>query len=266
MKMLFLLVLLSALTVQASVSATWETGFLGVLRHRIQFDKAGTWIDYRDDAGQSNLYPLNRFTLRYRLNEEHRFVLVYQPLLLETSRTIDRNITVNETTFPAGTPMAFRYSFPFYRVSWLKRITAADDPLDAAWGLSFQIRNAEISFADADGQTLVTEGDIGPVPALKFYLRRDFSAPWYAGTEIDGMYAPVSYLNGSDEEITGAIIDASVFGGRRLEQFPGEVFLNLRYLAGGAVGTSEDEGAGDGYTKNWLHFLICTAGFSVSLQ
>ena len=33
------------------------------------------------------------------------------------------------------------------------------------------------------------------------------------------------------------------------------MFLNVRYLGGGAVGTDEDRqrAQGDGYTRNWLH-------------
>ncbi len=43
---------------------------------------------------------------------------------------------------------------------------------------------------------------------------------------------------------------------------PVRAFVNLRYLGGGAVGTSEDEtGPGDGYVKNWLHFGTVTLGF-----
>jgi len=39
-------------------------------------------------------------------------------------------------------------------------------------------------------------------------------------------------------------------------------FLNLRYLGGGAVGTSDnDDGPGDGYVRNWLHFGTVTVGF-----
>jgi hypothetical protein len=40
------------------------------------------------------------------------------------------------------------------------------------------------------------------------------------------------------------------------------VFLNLRYLGGGAVGTSDDDpGPGDGDVRTWLHFATVSAGF-----
>ena len=62
----------------------------------------------------------------------------------------------------------------------------------------------------------------------------------------------------------GAILDASLRGALKLTK---EVdgFLNLRYLGGGAVGTSNNPpGPSDGYVKNWLHFGAVTAGFAYS--
>jgi hypothetical protein len=43
-----------------------------------------------------------------------------------------------------------------------------------------------------------------------------------------------------------------------------DVFLNLRYLGGGARGTDEEEaamGLGDGYSSNWLNTASVTLGF-----
>ena len=78
------------------------------------------------------------------------------------------------------------------------------------------------------------------------------------------MYAPVSYLNGSDEEIVGALLDASLRVGATHKRL--HVYLSLRYLGGGAVGTNEDEdGPGDGYVRNWLHLFVASVGFRVSL-
>ncbi len=42
----------------------------------------------------------------------------------------------------------------------------------------------------------------------------------------------------------------------------GRLFLNLRYLGGGATGTDTgDVWPGDGYVKNWLNFLTVSTGF-----
>jgi hypothetical protein len=74
----------------------------------------------------------------------------------------------------------------------------------------------------------------------------------------------VSYLNGSDNEVVGAILDASLRGGLKLTKEV-DAFLNTRYLGGGAVGTSNDPMApSDGYVKNWLHFGTVSVGFAYS--
>jgi hypothetical protein len=45
------------------------------------------------------------------------------------------------------------------------------------------------------------------------------------------------------------------------------VFLNVRYLGGGAEGQSDNSTPpGDGYVSNWLHFLTVSAGFSWGLE
>ena len=99
-----------------------------------------------------------------------------------------------------------------------------------------QIRNATISFESTDGSRFTTNGGIGPVPALKIRGRAQLNKCFYAELEADGIYAPVSYLNGSDNEIVGAILDASIRMGGQINE-SGRLFLNIRYLGGGATGT-----------------------------
>ncbi|ERP38745.1 hypothetical protein [Chitinivibrio alkaliphilus] len=161
--------------------------------------------------------------------------------------------------FAQGTPLDLTYSFPFYRFSWLRRLSHSPTH-SFEIGLSLQIRNAQITFADRKGDLLREEQDIGPVPAFKVRLHRSIHDSYWIGLEADGMYAPVRYINGSDSDVEGAILDASLRAGRDLEQLPGAVYLNLRYLGGGAEGTSDPGQFGDGYTENWLHFLILTLG------
>ncbi len=268
MKALTLLLITSVCfaSIQAKITGTTEIGFLGVMSHKIQFGKEATYFDYRKDGGQENLYSILRFSLEYALNERHSFILLYQPLKLETEALLSKDLIVNGQTFSAGTPVSFLYSFPFYRLSWLREVGNTEDAFSLALGLSFQIRNATINFASLNGEQYRTEKDVGPVPILKVRSSYDFNKTFWVGMEVDGMYAPVSYLNGSDEEIVGAIVDASIRTGINLKQ-PGSIFLNGRYLGGGAVGTNtDDEGPGDGYVKNWLHFFTVTVGFSYSLQ
>jgi hypothetical protein len=243
------------------LDATAEIGFLAVASHRVQFSKDNTYFDYRDNGAQDVLFPVTRYSLDLALGRRQTVTLLYQPLRLETTDRLDDAILVDDLEFPAGTPVLFLYNFPFYRASWMYDLLKKKKS-EASIGLSLQIRNATIVFASLDGELYRANRGIGPVPLLKFRGTWPVGKRTWIGTEIDGIYAPVSYLNGSDEEITGALLDASLRGGMSLRKY-GETFLNLRYLAGGAVGTNEDDtGPGDGYVKNWLHFFTVTTGFT----
>lgn len=237
-----------------------EAGYLAVLSHHIQFGRSGSDIDYRSDGGQDVLFPFLRFGAEIAPSARHRVVLLYQPLALESRALHSRDLVVDDLTFPAGTATIFRYGFPFWRGSYLYDFDT--DPRDElALGLSLQVRDATIEFESIDGTRFRSNRDVGPVPILKARWRQGVSGNWWLGAEIDGFYAPISYLNGSDEEVVGAIADASVRGGLRLEGGT-ELFVNVRYLGGGAKGSSERAPTepGDGYVRNWIHFLTVTLG------
>jgi hypothetical protein len=239
-----------------------ELGYLAVLAHKVQFSNDGTYINYVEDGGQDVLFPVSRLSLELELNNKHTFILLYQPLRLETTALLQRDLLIDELLFPAGTSVDFTYNFPFYRLSYMKELLSNNETFDFALGASLQIRNATISFESTDGSLFRSNRDIGPVPLIKFRTRYNINKLTYTEIEADGMYAPISYLNGSDNEVVGAILDFSLRQGLQLTE-NADAFLNLRYIGGGAVGTSEDDpGPGDGYVRNWLNFLTVTSGFS----
>ena len=243
------------------VRAIAELGYVAVLDHKIQFSQNGTYINYVKEGGQSNLFPVSRFSLELDLGRKNTVVFLYQPLKIETQALPERDLVIDDQTYPANEGVNFLYNFPFYRLSYLREFMSDDDVYDFAFGLTVQIRNANISFTSLDGERFRNNTDIGIVPALKLRTRRHFNDQFYVAIEADGIYAPVSYLNGADNEIVGAILDASIRGAYQIAE-PAHSFLNLRYLGGGAVGTDPDsEGPGDGYVRNWLNFMTVSAGF-----
>jgi hypothetical protein len=251
-----------------TVHAEAELGYLGVFAHIVQFSGDGSEIDYRREGGQDVLFPFARLSAELGIGSRHRISFLYQPLEINTQEVLRRDLVIDGAIFEAGTPMAFRYSFPFWRASWLYDLI--EDPRhEASLGASLQLRNATIEFSDLAGEQLRTTRDIGPVPLLKFRGRWGLPHNFFAGAELDGIYAPVSYLNGSDTEITGALLDAQLRGGLALGTIvPAEVFVGWRYLGGGAVGTDDDDiepGFGDGYVRNWLHFWTTSLGVRVKL-
>ena len=243
--------------VEWSLSA--ELGLLVVASHIVQLSNEGSRFDYRRDGGQDVLFPFFRLSTDLKFKGRHTIVFLYQPLKL-TGETVLREDTVFDgTVVPEGTALNSTYGFPFWRISYLYDFLRRRGD-EASLGFSLQIRNATITFTSADGELRADRRDVGPVPTLKFRGRWGFDSGVWWGTEVDGMYAPVSVINGSDEEITGAILDASLRVGY---DFTDRVsgFFNVRYLGGGAVGTeSNPTPPSDGYTKNWLHFVTVSLG------
>jgi hypothetical protein len=237
-----------------------EAGFLSVLSHQIQFSKSGTNFDYVANGGQDVLFAVTRFSAEMDIGKRNTFILLYQPLRVETKSLLENDLSVDNLTFPGSTGITCLYSFPFYRASYLRELLSENSRYKLAIGLSLQIRNATISFESTDGTGYRTNRDVGLVPAFKLRGQANLTERYFIGLEADGIYAPVSYLNGSDNEVVGAILDASARAGAKVQL--GTLFVNARYLGGGATGTSTREiWPGDGYVKNWLHFLIMSTGF-----
>jgi len=241
--------------------AVSEIGFLGVFGHKIQFSNNGTYFDYKRDGGQDVLFPVTRLSLEMDLGKRNTLVFLYQPLRLETQVLLQQDLVVDSLTFPANTSINTLYNFPFYRGSYLRKFFPNKEKFRFEFGGTIQIRNTTISFESTDGTRFRTNRNVGIVPTLKLRSGYQLSERVDLEFEADGAYAPISYLNGSDNEVVGAILDASIRARIQLMD-PVFTFLNLRYLGGGAVGTSDDiDGPGDGYVKNWLHFTTVSIGF-----
>jgi hypothetical protein len=245
------------------LKAVAELGFVGVISHKVQFSQTGTLFDYRSEGGQDILFRFERLSLEapWKRNE---FVFLYQPLELTERVVLEREIMEDNVVFPAGTPIETRYSFPFWRGSYLRHLKR-EGKNELAFGGSLQIRDASISFRSLDGLRFQSNRDVGPVPLLKIRAKRHLSDSVWLGTELDGIYAPIKYLNGGNVDVVGALLDASV---RLGFDFPKGVqsFVNLRYLGGGAEGTGKPQGTSDGFVKNWLNFYSVSIGFTYDFK
>lgn len=239
-----------------------EIGFLDVLSHTIQFSNNGTKFDYVKEGEQGILFPFSRLTAEMNIKDKHNLIFLIQPLDIKTEALLERDVTVDDLTFPKDTNVELRYLFNFYRLSYLYDFAEAKDK-EIAIGLSFQIRNASISFKSADGKLFRINSNVGPVPIFKFRSKYPFSNGLWFGTEIDGFYASGRYITGSTNDFEGAILDASARLGFELTKYL-DGYLNIRYIGGGAKGTEEDStGPGDGFTDNWLKTLEVSLGFYV---
>jgi hypothetical protein len=247
--------------------AGMELGFVGVLEHTIQFGRDGTQFDYVDAGRQNILFPFRRMSLELHLKPRHTFVFLYQPIDIRTSSTLLEPLVLDTDTFPAGTPMDFRYGFDYYRLSWQYDFWAEPDR-ELAVGLSLQLRDASISFASRDGDMLRVYQDVGPVPIVRVRARVPLTRRTWLAAEVDGFYAQGKVVTGSnnvESGFKGAILDASARYGMTFNDWL-EGFINARYIGGGASGGQEDpeNPRSDGYTDNWLGTCSLTLGFYVN--
>ena len=240
-------------------SLTAELGFLSVVSHIVQFGQDGSRFNYRSEGGQDVLFPFFRLSTDLKFKGRHAIIFLYQPLKLVGETVLNADTVFDDVLFPAGTPLDSVYGFPFWRLSYAYDfLRRAGDEVSIGFGL--QLRDATITFTSADGTLRADRRDLGPVPLLKFRGRWLFENGVWWGTEIDGIYAPISGINGSDEKITGAFLDASLRVGYEFTKRV-SAYFNVRYLGGGAEGTQKDPTPpSDGFTKNWLHFLTFSLG------
>lgn len=247
-----------------ALKATAELGFVGVLRHGIQFGQDGTYFDLRKQGGQDVLFPFFRFTGEFAIKQRHSLIFLIQPLKLKSSATLDRDLQVDGTRFASGTAMAFKYDFGFYRFGYMYDLLR-DPEQELGIGLALQIRNATIDFASRDGEQLASNRNIGVVPLLK--LRGRWTPKrgqgFWLGAEIDGAYIRGKVISGTRDYFEGALLDASLRAGFKVPR-AGDVFVNVRYVGGGARGTDSTPNRGtDGFTENWLHTMALSLGLYI---
>jgi len=235
-----------------------EGGFLAALSNYGEFGPGATRVDFRKSAGQDNLLFYTRWSAELELGRRNTLIFLYQPLSTEGTMTPSSDERIEGVSFAADHPVRVRFNFPFYRLSWLYDVAQGEGGY-LSFGFSGQIRNANYTYERLDGQAFSRSNDIGFVPILKARGRVNVSRTAFLGFEADGIYAPISVINGSNNETVGAILDMSLRAGVRVHD-RSDVFLNLRYLGGGATNTDPDN-----YAKNWLHFMFVGLGATLDL-
>ena len=243
-----------------NIQPVYELGFIGVLQNDIQLGKNGTGFDYISEGGEDNLFRYARYEMNFVYQDTHNLSFLFQPFDVTTSSVLRSDKQFDSVLFAQGTPMFYRYGFDYYRATYSKNFIYTDKKR-LSGGVAMQIRNATLDFRSQDGELQNSSRDIGPVPLATISGEMNAKNHVWYGFEATGSFAPIKYINGSNSDIVGALLDASIRGGLHLKNKT-DVYVNLRYIGGGAEGTDSTPDPGkDGYVANWIQLTSLSVGF-----
>jgi hypothetical protein len=142
------------------------------------------------------------------------FGLVAAPLSVDSHGSVDRDVSFNGTTFPAGTKLDATFRFDSYRLTWRRKLLARGN-LDAWLGLTAKVRDAAIT-VEGGGQRSVKD-NTGFVPLINFLAEWRFAPPWSLRLAGDALAAP----QGRAEDVLFALTwdlkpSAKLFAGYRI--------------------------------------------------
>ncbi len=163
---------LAALLIPAAVlQAQWtldaETGLVWSGYNDIRIPGAGGTLfslsrDLETDPG-----AFLRARLTWQVGARHALSVLYAPLVLKASGSVDQVLLYNGETFAAGTPLSGRFMFNSYRLTY--RYTLVEGTrLKFGIGFTAKIRDAGIRVEGGGKSTEKT--NVGFVPLINFRL------------------------------------------------------------------------------------------------
>lgn len=216
------------------VELDFEAGLVGATANVVRIPGAGgTRFSLVDDL-DSPVVPAFRLRAGYRIAQRHLISVLYAPLRLSASGTLDRDVSFAGETFAAGDPLLATYRFDSYRLTY-RFSFVRNAELELAAGATAKIRDAEISLY---GGETASKTNTGFVPLLNVF------AHYHPGGGVLGILLEADALaapQGRAEDVSLAV----TWDVRR------EITLRAGYrmLEGGA---DNDEV----YNFAWLHYAV----------
>lgn len=246
-----------------NITASVQLGSVGVPHHYVQFGEDGSKFDYTKEGGQDILFPFARFLISLQTSPNSAWNFQFVPLQFDTKSVLRRDVLIDGATFPMGTNLHMKYSFPFYRIGYETELQKHNQSV--RFGAALQIRNASIIFESSDGSLLRVRQNVGPVPLFTASWHcLACSQPWYA--KMAAMYAPIKYLNGSNNDVVGGFADIEAGLKWRGKSDSTQFSLSTGYIGGGASGTgSAEDSMSDGFSANWIDLMFFAVGLEESL-
>ena len=229
----------SNLSTNAQTFVNLESGALFTDINNIRNGNQGTLFSLKNDF-QTPVSPFLRLRVGYLINGKNHFTVLYAPLKIIVTSTIEKDILFDGEYFKANIPIEAVYKFNSYRLTYNRRIISKDN-FKFGLGLSAKIRDAGVSLKNRD--LLIENFSVGFAPLINLLVNWDISKKMGVDFFGEGIIAS-----------KGRAIDLSLSGRYSLtKNLQGNI--GYRLLEGGADGT---------YRYNFirLHFIFASLNYS----
>jgi hypothetical protein len=193
-------------------------------------------------ATDTSSEPAFAFRVRggYTFADRHSIMILVAPLTTRGSGVLDRAVTYQGQTFPAGTKLESSYRFDSYRLTYRYTFLKSESFVLAA-GLTAKLRSADIALMS--DTAYVHRSDLGVVPLISAMADWKFAGQFSLLLDADALVSPF----GRAEDVLVAL--------QYHISDPVALRLGYRLLEGGA------DGGGNVYTFALFHYA--TAGISI---
>jgi hypothetical protein len=231
--------LYSCLSSNAQTFVNIESGALFTNINDIRNGYNGTLFSLKNDF-QTPVSPFFRLRAGYLSKEKNHFSILYAPLKIVVSGTIEKNILFDGKNFKANLPLEVVYKFNSYRFTYNRRIISKDN-FKFGIGLSGKIRDAGVSLKNSE--ILRENFSVGFAPLINLLANWKMSQRIGIDFFVEGIAAS-----------KGRAIDLSL-SGRYIFTKNLQGNFGYRLLEGGANGTN-------GYNFIQLHFIFASLNYS----
>lgn len=210
-----------------------ESGLSFTKVNDIRNGKNGTLFSLKDDFN-TKVTPYFRLRGSYLLNEKNYFSILYAPLKIDKTATLQEDIIFDGQNFKAKTPLEAVYKFNSYRLSYNRRIIC-NQKIKLGIGLSAKVRDAGFSLKNED--FLKENFGFGFVPLINLLVNLNIS-------QKAGIY----FFGEGIGANKGRAIDIALLGKYNFSQaLQGNI--GYRLLEGGVVGINR-------YNFIQIHFFF----------
>ena len=216
-----------------------ESGAIYTAIHDIRNGSNGTLFSLRNDF-KTNTSPFLRLRAGYLLNEKNHFSLLYAPLKITETESIEKDILFEGKRFKARIPLVAVYKFNSYRFTYNRSIISKDN-FKFGLGLTAKIRDAGFSLRNSE---LLSENfSIGFVPLVNLMVN------WNITHKMG-----VIFLGEGLAAAKGRALDLALSGRYSFNKnLQGNI--GYRLLEGGSNGTNR-------YNFIQLHFVFASINYS----